>query len=283
MAMEWWQAAIMGVVEGITEYLPVSSTGHLILTQRALGIPQTKAGDAFDIVIQSGAILAVLGLYPGRVKSALNGALGKDPAGRRLAINLVYAFLPAGIIGFLAKSFIEDKLVGLWQTVFAWFVGGAIILFLAWQKPGENSKLPRLDNPEGTEVDDMTTRTAIIIGFAQCIAMWPGTSRSLVTILAALFLGMRLRAAVEFSFLLGVITLSAATAYKALKYRQELLHEIGVTAIIVGIATSCIAAVLAIKWLVAYLNKHGLEIFGYYRVGLAIIIIVLMAMGVIQN
>jgi undecaprenyl-diphosphatase len=282
MALEIWKAVIMGVIEGVTEYLPVSSTGHLILTQRALGLPKSDANDAFDIVIQAGAILAVIGLYSARVKSAVLGIFGRDAAGRKLAINLLCAVVPALVIGFLGNKII-DKNMTLVPTVFAWFVGGAAILILSWLKPGEASRLPRLDNTAGLEVEDITPRMAVIIGFAQCIAMWPGTSRSLVTILAALFLGMRLRAAVEFSFLLGVITLTAASAYKAMKYQHELVHDIGPTAIFIGLVTSWIAAAIAIKWLVAYLNKHGLEVFGYYRVALAMVIIVLMMLGYVQN
>jgi len=208
--MNWWQAMLLGIVEGITEYLPVSSTGHLLLTQRLLRIPASEAADAYAICIQAGAILAVLGLYWPQVKKMLLGLLGKEPAGLRLAVNIVVAFLPAAVIGVLFDKKIEEYLFGLWPITAAWFVGGLAILAVSrWRR------MHRTGAHEGGGLASLTIPMALTVGFAQCLAMWPGTSRSLVTILAGILVGLNLGAAVEFSFLLGVVTLTAATAFKA--------------------------------------------------------------------
>lgn len=283
MAMPLWQAVIMGVVEGVTEYLPVSSTGHLILTERALGVEDGEGAKAYAVVIQSGAILAVLGLYSRRVKSATLGLLGRDESGKKLAINLIAAFIPVMILGLTLNKFIKAYLFGMAPTSFAWFAGGALILMLSWRKPGEKSMFPPLDDSRGFELEELPVRSAVIIGLWQAVAMWPGTSRSLVTILVGVFVGLKLRAALEFSFLLGVITLTAATVHDAYKSHAALTSEVGVPAIVVGLITSWIAAALAVKWLVGYLQKHGLEIFGYYRVGLALVVVILMMLGIVKN
>ena len=211
--MDWWQALILGIVEGLTEYLPVSSTGHLILASWGLGLSgetaeAKRAIDSFNIVIQAGAIAAVLGLYRARVAQMCRGIVGKDEAGRRLAINLMIAFLPAAVLGPLLNDTIEQALFKPWPVIGALFVGAWLMLAVAW-----NQKL--LEGRSDLEVEDVTWRIALLIGFGQCVAMWPGTSRSMMTIVAALLLGMRARAAAEFSFLLGLITLGAATCYSA--------------------------------------------------------------------
>jgi len=283
MSIAWWQAAIMGVVEGVTEYLPVSSTGHLILTERLLGIEDSSASKAYAVVIQGGAIMAVLGLYAARVKSAVRGVLGHDPVGKALAVNLIAAFVPTAVIGLLFSKFVKAHFFGMAPIAFAWFAGGAVILVLSWRKPDSESRLPRLDNSTGFELEELPMKAAMMIGFAQAIALWPGTSRSLVTILAGVMVGMKLRAAVEFSFLLGVITLAAATLHDAVGEREALASEIGISSILIGVIVSWIAAMIAIKWLVGYLNKHGLEVFGYYRVAISLIIVVLLASGKMDN
>ncbi len=204
--MELWQALILGLVEGLTEYLPVSSTGHLLVVQRLLGIEASEAANAFAIVIQGGAIAAVLLLYHRRVGQMFLGLAGREAAGRRLLVALVVAFLPAAAAGFAAEERIEQYLFGPWPVVAAWAVGGAFLIWIA----------PRIRQREGRPIEDVTWRIALIIGLAQCAALWPGVSRSLATILGGLAAGLSLAAAVEFSFLLGLLTLGAATAYKAL-------------------------------------------------------------------
>ncbi len=267
--MDNLQALILGLVEGLTEYLPVSSTGHLLLAQRLMGIPPSTAANAFAICIQAGAILAVLGLYRARVAQMLLGVIGRDQVGRHLAGNLIAAFIPAAVLGLLLEKTIKQYLFGgnqwgLWPVVAAWFVGGVAILWVSI------SRRRRGATPSaGWDLDQLTLRMAMIVGVAQCIAMWPGVSRSLVTIVGGVLVGLSLPAAVELSFLLGVITLSAATAYDALKYGPEMLSTYGLTPLLIGFGAAWISAVLAVKWMVGYLKSHGMGIFGWYRVVLA--------------
>lgn len=277
--MDIFQAFILGIVEGLTEYLPVSSTGHLLLTQRLLGIESSTSADAFAICIQAGAIIAVLGLYRARVLQMTQGLLGRNPEGKRLALAIVAAFFPAAIIGLALERPIKFYLFGgdawgLWPIVAAWFFGGiAILVVSGWRRHSGAIR------QAGVDLNQLTLRMALIIGFAQCIAMWPGVSRSLLTIVGGLLVGLSLPAAVEFSFLLGVVTLGAATAYDALKHGQEMLATYGAAPLIVGFAAAWLSAVLAIKWMVGYLKSHGLEIFGWYRVGLAIIVAAWLLLG----
>lgn len=282
------QALILGIVEGLTEYLPVSSTGHLIVTQRFMGIGlegrEKAAADCFAICIQAGAILAVLGLYWPRVRQMIAGSLGKDAEGWKLALALVVGFLPAAVIGLLANDWIEQRLFGLRPVVAAWIVGGIAILFVdRWMKRGGGAR--------GVELADITLRMALVIGIAQCIAMWPGTSRSLMTILGGVLIGLRLSAAVEFSFLLGVVTLTAATAKKAL-WKLEgvgerydvwgggallMWEEYGWLPLVIGVVAATVSAAAAVKWMVAYLNRNGLGVFGWYRIAVAIGVAALIA------
>ncbi len=263
--MNWWQALILGLVEGLTEFLPVSSTGHLLLAQRALGIEASASANAFAICIQAGAVAAVLALYFHRVRRMAAGVFGADPAGLRLAICILAAFLPAAVIGMAFDERIERYLFGLWPVVGAWFVGGVAILVLARLRTGRAES-------EGRELDALTLRMALGIGLCQCLAMWPGTSRSLATIVGGVLLGLRLGAAVEFSFLLGLVTLSAATGYKALGHGSAMLEEFGATAVILGFATAAVSAWVSVRWMVGYLERRGLELFGYWRITLALVV-----------
>jgi len=268
--VDYFQALILGLVEGITEYLPVSSTGHLLLAQRLLGIPSSTASDAFAISIQGGAILAVLGLYRARVAGMVRGLLGRDEAGKKLALNLIAAFIPAAVLGLLLEKIIKKYLFageqwGLWPVVAAWFVGGLAILAVSWQRRRAGAT-PRA----GLSLDELTLRMAVIVGVAQCLAMWPGVSRSLITIVGGVLVGLSLPAAVELSFLLGVITLSAATAKDAWDNGAEMLAAYGPVPLAIGFLSAWISAILAVRWMVGYLNRHGMEIFGWYRVLLAV-------------
>ena len=268
--MDNFQALILGIVEGLTEYLPVSSTGHLLLAQRLMGIPSSTASDAFAISIQGGAILAVLGLYRGRVTQMLAGLAGRNATGRTLLFNLVAAFVPAAVIGLLLEKPIKKYLFGgdewgLWPVVAAWLVGGLAILAVSFARRRRGAS-----PSTGLDLDHLTIRMALIVGFAQCLAMWPGVSRSLITIVGGVLVGLSLPAAVELSFLLGVITLSAATAYDALKHGSEMLATYGPIPLLIGFGAAWLSAVLAVKWMVGYLKSHGMEIFGWYRVLLAV-------------
>ena len=270
--MNWWQALVLGIVEGLTEYLPVSSTGHLLLAQRLLGIGGSEASDAFAICIQAGAIAAVLGLYRQRLFQMWAGIRGSDPAGKALAVNLVAAFVPAAGLGYILQKPVKKYLFGgdawgLWPVVAAWFVGGVAILAVnVYRRRRQATDRARFD------LEGLTVQMSLIIGVSQCLALWPGTSRSLVTIVGGILVGLRMRAAVEFSFLLGLLTLGAATSYDALKHGREMLTAYGVGSLALGFFAAWLSAVLAVKWMVAYLNRHGLEVFGYYRIALAIVV-----------
>lgn len=267
-------AALLGIVEGVTEYLPVSSTGHLLVTQRLLGIGQAgiekEAADAYAIAIQAGAILAVLLLYRERVTGITKGLVGRDDEGRRLAITLAAALLPAALVGLLAEDVIRDRLFGAGPVVVAWAVGGVVILIAARRLSGGERSLTELRLVDG-----------LIIGAAQTLALWPGTSRSLVTILAAMAIGVRTRDAVEFSFLLGLLTLGAATAYEVASSGDVMVEQFGAGTLAIGFVAAFLSAVVAIRWMVDYLNRHSLAIFGWYRLGIAAIGAVLLAVGAI--
>ncbi len=281
------QAMILGIVEGLTEYLPVSSTGHLLLAERIMGIgagrslakggqEQAKeAADAYAICIQAGAIIAVLGLYFGRVRQMAVGLFGGDPVGLRLLIGVAAGFLPAAVLGLLFNKPIKAYLFGPWPVVAAWLVGGLAILAVSYRN--RNNHTVR----SGSTLENLTWKMAFIIGIAQCIAMWPGVSRSLVTIVGGILVGLSLPAAVEYSFLLGVVTLGAATAYDGLKHGQAMLQTFAPQALVIGLFFAFIAAVISVKWMVAYLNRHGLAIFGYYRVILAVVTAALLGAGII--
>ncbi len=291
-----WHAMVLGLVEGITEYLPISSTGHLILASSLLGLdrPEQKAGvDAFNIVIQGGAILAVLGLYWPRVIQMLRGLLGRDPAGLRLAMNLVIAFIPAAVLGLLLDDLIEGYLFNPPAVLAALALGGVYMLGVErWRKrsafsaesaeSAEGSEEPKYkvqrakykqeaENAGGGAGKDplaaLGWRQALTIGFLQCVAMWPGMSRSMMTITGGMLVGLRPAAAAEFSFLLGLPTLGAACLYKAVKNTDE-LAALGGPAIVAGLLTATVSAALAVRWLVGFLNRHGLAVFAWYRFAL---------------
>jgi undecaprenyl-diphosphatase len=270
------KAVVLGVVEGITEYLPVSSTGHLLVTQRILDVGTTdetkSAADSYAIAIQAGAILAVLVLYWRRILSMVSGLLGRDPEGRAVLIGIVLATLPAAAVAFVFEDTIKEYLLGAWPVVAAWAVGGAAILVLAprWERRGGT-----------TALEEIAPRQALIVGVVQCLALWPGTSRSLVTILAALAVGMTLGAAVEFSFLLGLVTLGGATTYEALSNGGEMVDAFGFASPLIGLVAAFVAAVVAVRWMVEYLKSHGLAVFGWYRLGVAAVVAVLLLTGTI--
>jgi len=284
--MEWWQAVILGLVEGVTEYLPVSSTGHLILASALMGLdddPQLKeAVNTYNIIIQVGAIAAVLGLYRQRIAMML-GALwvygvrrSPDSADRdslRLAVNLIIAFLPAAFLGTLFDDIIDEYLFHPWPVVGALFAGAWLMLAVAYSR-----RLSRTEH-RGRDMDNINWQIALLIGFGQCIAMWPGTSRSMMTIVAALMLGLRPRAAAEFSFLLGLITLSAATGYKAVFSGAEMLEQLQWSNVLLGLVVATVSAAVAVRWFVAFLVRHGVAPFAWYRLALAIVLAVMLLTG----
>lgn len=273
--MSLLQAMVLGIVEGVTEYLPVSSTGHLLLTNRLLGMDasatEKEASDAYSICIQFGAILAVLWLYFGRIKTMVLGVCGRNEKGFKLTVNAVVGFLPAALIGFLFEKKIKALLFGMWPIAFSWLVGGILILIVSgWMRKDSHSRFG---------LEELTWKSALVIGLIQCFAMWPGTSRSLVTILGGVLMGLSLPAAVEFSFILGLITLSAATVYESLKLGGVIVQMYGVTMPLVGMLFAFISAVIAVKWMVGYLNRHPMTVFGWYRIGLSVLVGVSLLAG----
>jgi len=273
-AMTAFHAIVLGLVEGLTEYLPISSTGHLLVAQRLMGIDADKtSADAYAVCIQLGAILAVLWLYWPRVKTLALGLCGRNPPGRALLLRLLLAFTPAVVGGVLLEKQIKALLFGPVPIAIAWIVGGLAILALEHRRAQRRKLLsPDHSTPTGLTLEQLTLQAALLIGLLQCLAMWPGTSRSLMTILAGLLVGLQLRAALEFSFLLGLLTLSAATAYDALQHGRHIVHAFGWANPLLGLAVAFLAAVLAIKWMLAYLDRHSLAVFGFYRIALGLLL-----------
>ncbi len=292
--MEIWHAVLLGLVEGITEYLPVSSTGHLIITAALLGLdepPEIKrAVDAFSVVIQGGGILAVLGLYRKRVARMILGLMGRDTGGRRLALNLLVAFLPAAIVGLLLDTLIdlEDLLFRPAPVLAALALGGVFMILLGrWQRrffhDARGDEVA--DARSYVDIEHLSWRRALLIGVAQCVAIWPGTSRSMTTIVGGMMAGLRPRDAAEFSFLLGLPTLGAACLYRGaqnvLGDGPNMLDMLGAAPLVVGLLVATISAALAIRWLVAYLSHHGVALFGWYRLALCAALLTLSLTGIV--
>ncbi len=267
-------SVILGLVEGLTEYLPVSSTGHLLIAQKLLGLGGDDATDlaleTYAICIQAGAILAVLFLYWGRIRQMLDGLLGRSEEGRHILIAVMTAFVPTAIIGLVVQGPVREYLFGVWPIALSWLVGGFVILYL--------SRTGFMDKA-GKGLGELTVQNALIIGVLQAIAMWPGTSRSLTVIIAGLFIGLSLKAAVEFSFLLGLITLAAATAFEGMQNGPELVDQFGVVNPLIGLFVAFVSAMAAVKWMVSWLEQKGFDIFGYYRIVIGLGAFAALGMG----
>lgn len=270
-----WKAIVLGLVEGITEYLPISSTGHLLVTERLLDVGTTKAtesaADTYAITIQAGAILAVLVLYRRRVGDVIAGAIGRSATGRRILGALVVGFVPSAAVGFVFDDAIKDHLLEPGPVIAAWLAGALAIWVV----------VPRVHRGDGIALDLVTTRQAATVGAVQILALWPGTSRSLVTIIAALAVGLSMSAAVEFSFLLGLVTLGAATVYDGAKNGGELVDTFGVATPLLGLVVAFVSAVVAVRWMVAWLQTRDLWIFAVYRVAIAGVALALVATNTI--
>jgi undecaprenyl-diphosphatase len=282
--VNWWQAVILGVVEGITEYLPISSTGHLIITSSLLGLEGSSV-DAFNIIIQGGAIAAVLGLYRARVVQMIRGLLGRDQAGRRLLANLLIAFLPAAVLGVLLDDLISSYLFAVAPVVAALAAGGLWMIWLDRRYGTKHGGADRAPKGGWTDIEHLSWKRALFIGLFQCVAMWPGTSRSMMTIAGGMMCGLRPKHSAEFSFLLGLPTLGGACVYKLTKNLSadgpNLFEELGFMPVVIGFIAATITAALAVKWLVAYLTKHGLTAFGYYRLALCALLAGLAYAGIV--
>jgi undecaprenyl-diphosphatase len=264
-----FHALILGIIEGLTEFLPVSSTGHLILAGQLLGFNDDK-GKVFEIAIQFAAILAVVWEYRARLGHALV-SVTSEPASQRLAINLFVAFLPAAVLGFLFLKQIKTYLFNPMVVATALIVGGVLILWAERRKHVVRAET----------IDEMTWRDALKVGFAQAVAMIPGTSRSGATIIGGLFFGLSRRTAAEFSFFLAIPTMFAATSYDVYKnWHLFSANDIGLFA--VGGAASFISALLAVRGLIRFISRHDFTVFAWYRIVFGIVVLATAYSGLID-
>jgi undecaprenyl-diphosphatase len=260
-----FKAAVMGLVEGFTEFLPISSTGHLILTASLLNFTGETV-KVFDIAIQTGAMFAVIWQYRERLGRTVTG-ITTDPVAQRFALNVLVAFIPAVIIGLSLGSLVKAHLFRPVPVALAFVIGGLIIL---WVERRHHAKFGERDL-EGTRharvetVDDMTLVDAIKVGLVQCVALIPGTSRSGATIIGAMIFGFSRKAATEFSFYLGIPTLMGAGAYSVWKQR-ELLQWSDLPMFAVGLVFAFFSALLCIRWLIRYVSTHDFTVFAWYRI-----------------
>jgi undecaprenyl-diphosphatase len=264
------KAAVMGVVEGLTEFLPVSSTGHLILAGALLGFDDDKA-KVFDIAIQTGAILAVIIVYWAKIRDTLV-ALPSQRQAQRFALNVVVGFLPAAVIGLLAYKTIKLYLFNPGVVAGAFIVGALIIL---WVEKRQTTAAPRVQS-----VDDMSLLDAVKVGFVQCLGMIPGTSRSGATIIGGMLLGLSRKAATEFSFFLAIPTLVGAGVYSLYKERA-LLSVADLPLFGVGFVVSFISAWLCIRWLLRYISTHSFAPFAWYRIAFGIVVLITAWSGLV--
>jgi undecaprenyl-diphosphatase len=258
-------AALLGVVEGVTEFIPVSSTGHLIFLVDVLRVP-TPAGKAFEIVIQLGAILAVVWLYRARLFGALAAASTSAPA-RRFILNVLVAFLPAAVLGALLQHFITTVLFSPWVVAASLIVGGFAIFAIERWKP----------RPIIGSIDDFGPLLALAIGFCQVVAMIPGVSRSAATIMGAMLLRVDRRPATEFSFFLAIPTMFGAAAYDLWKSRAE-LSGADVLLIAVGFVVAFVSALIVVRIFVAFVQRHDFRPFAWYRIAAGIVMIAALLM-----
>jgi undecaprenyl-diphosphatase len=258
-------ALILGAVEGFTEFLPISSTGHLILAGELLNF-QDNLGKVFDVVIQLGAILAVVVFSFGRLWKVLIG-LPTDSGARRFALAVIVAFLPAAVIGALLHDFIKDVLFSPWVVAISLIVGGVLILALERIAP----------RPRYKAVEGLPLTTALGIGFCQCLAMIPGVSRSGATILGGEMLGVDRRTATEFTFYLAIPTMLGATVLDLWKARHDLTTN-GIGIIALGFVTAFIVAIPVVRGLIGFVGRFGLAPFGWYRIVVGLVAAVWLLM-----
>jgi undecaprenyl-diphosphatase len=264
------KAVLMGIVEGLTEFLPISSTGHLILAGSLLGFDNDAKGTVFKIAIQTGAIVAVMIVYWQKLRATMLG-LGNDQQARRFALNVAIAFVPAVILGLLFGKAIKAHLFTPVVVASTFILGGFIIL---WAE-GRSSRV-RVDS-----VDAMTPWDALKVGLVQCLAMIPGTSRSGATIIGGMLLGLSRRCATDFSFYLAIPTLIGAGAYSLFKERA-LLSVADIPLFGVGLVFSFLSAWVCVRWLLRYISSHDFKPFAWYRIAFGIVVLITAYTGVVH-
>ena len=260
--LELLKALFLGLIEGLTEFLPISSTGHLILFGHLIDF-QSDSGRAFEVIIQLGAILAVCWLYRQKIVDLLKGFFSGDMHARRFAINVFLAFLPAVVIGIFAVDFIKQVLFSPLVVACALIIGGLIIFAVEAKE----------FKPKTVEATDITFKQALLVGFAQCLAMIPGTSRSGATIIGGMLSGLSRKAATEFSFFLAMPTMLGAATYDLIR-NASVLSSDNMMNIAAGFAAAFIAALLVVKALVKFVEKHTLRVFAWYRVILGVVLLI---------
>jgi undecaprenyl-diphosphatase len=284
------RALVTGTVEGVTEYLPVSSTGHMIISDRLVGVPNdphiTVAGltdrkgraislervaDDYIVIIQIGAILAVVVAFFGRIRNLVFGLCRGERGSVNLATAIIAAFIPAAMLGFLFKDAISAYLFSVEVVAAALLVGGLVILVA-------ERVIPKSVAKESDEVAIIGWRSALTVGLCQCFALIPGTSRSLTTILGGRVAGLSHAAATEFSFLVGLLTLSAASIYKMWALGPALTQVYPAGPASVGLVVAAVTAFVSVKWLVGYVSRNGLGVFAWYRIALGGSILAFLAL-----
>jgi undecaprenyl-diphosphatase len=281
MSMSPLVAALLGVVEGLTEYLPVSSTGHLVLAGHLLGLPDDDpATSSFEIVVQLGAILAVVAHYRVLLIERARGLFTGDPLSSRLLAALAVAFAPAAVVGLLFRKAIKAHLFGPLPVGFALTLGGVAMILIERILKARRAAAARAQGQgrsaedSGTGgLEDVTVGRALAVGVGQVLSLWPGTSRSMCTILAAEMTGLSAATAAEFSFLLALPTLGAATLFEGFKARHVLASQIGAVNLAIGLFVSFFVAWGVIATFLRYLRTRGLEPFGWYRIAVGLFVL----------
>ena len=267
------KAAILGTVEGLTEFLPISSTGHLILAASLLGFTGEKA-KLFEVAIQTGAMLSVIWYYRERIARVVLG-LPRSAAARRFALNVVIGFLPAAVLGVIFGSAIKRVLFKPVPVALAFIVGAFVILWVE-RRGVQNARTPRI-----TDVDELTPLDALKLGLAQAFALVPGTSRSGATIIGGMLFGLSRKAATEFSFFLAIPTLIGAGVYDTYKYRS-LLSWADAPLFGVGLLTAFLSALVCVHWLIWFVATHDFVPFAWYRIAFGILVLLTAALGILD-
>jgi undecaprenyl-diphosphatase len=266
------QAAIMGIVEGLTEFLPVSSTGHLILTGSLLGL-EGKFWESFDMAIQFGAILAVVWEFREKITDIIKGMIGKDADAWRFAVNVIVACIPASLLALVFEHQIKSILFNPISVAIALIVGGFIIL---WAERRQHEHQPRVQS-----MDDMTLSDALKVGIAQIAALIPGTSRSGSTIIGGMLFGLSRKTATEFSFFLAIPILFAASAKELFSIR-DYLDQSHIGLFVIGFVFSFISAFICVRWLLKFVSTNNFNGFAWYRIAFGVIILLTWSMGWVE-